>query len=135
MDNTNNALEIAEPIWLKVAQLSAGFHHMEQLSRELVELDGVRQDISKMQAIVRRDVAGAVLQTAIGLKKIKSEAADDAGGPLCVVSEDLSTPRQDEWANRLVRWADQFGRDLFKLPKVFLPSNKQDDDPPPPSRQ
>jgi hypothetical protein len=26
---------------------------------------------------------------------------------------------------RLVRWADQFGRDLFRLPSLLLPSAKQ----------
>lgn len=126
MDNVSNSSQVveAEPIWLMVAQLSAGFHHIEQLSRELVELDSIGQDISNMRAMVRRDVGGVVLQAAIALKKAQSETVVDATAPPVVDNE----PQQDEWANRLVRWADQFGRDLVKLPGLLLPSSKRNDD-------
>lgn len=126
MDNVNNSSQVveAEPIWLKVAQLSAGYHHMEQLSRELVELDAIGRDISSMRAMVRRDVAGVVLQAAIALKKAQSETVEDVPTSPTVKSE----PKQDEWANRLVRWADQFGRDLVKLPALLRPSSKHDGD-------
>ena len=131
MNNTSNSSHVVEakPIWLQVAQLSAGFHHMEQLSRELVELGGVHQDILHTQAIVRRDVAQGVLKTAIELKKIRSEVvADEAPVPLTVLPKNDNLPQSDEWANRLVRWADQFGRDLFKLPRLFAAPNKPKDD-------
>lgn len=128
MDSIENELEAAEPIWLTVAQLSAGFHRLDQLSRELVELDGVRLDVANTRAMIRRDIAGAVLKTATALKKMQSETVDAVAAPLGV-SNDQSAPQQDEWANRLVRWADQFGRDLFRLPNLLLPSHKRDDDP------
>lgn len=131
MINASNSSQMieAEPIWLMVAQLSAGFRHMEQLSQELVELDGVRQDILAMKAMIRRDVANGVLKTAIELKKMQSEvAADEAPGPLAVLPMSDDRPQSDEWANRLVRWADQFGRDLFKLPSLLISSNKPKDE-------
>jgi hypothetical protein len=125
MDNSINAMDVsqAEPIWLTVARLSAGFHRMAQLGRDLVELDGVRLDTVHMQAVIRRDVASAVLQTAIALKAHEKSSeyveTDALEEPVC----EPIPPQSDEWAGRLVRWADQFGRDLFKWPT--LPSKKQ----------
>jgi len=121
----------AEPIWLTVARLSAGFHRMAQLGQELVALDGVRQDYMRTHAVIRRDVASAVLQNAIALKDFeKASANTEIDGVSEVIVPEQSPPQTDEWAGRLVRWADQFGRDLFKLPTLFLPSRKQGDDKP-----
>ena len=137
MNNANNSPHRVEdqPIWLQVAQLSAGFHHMEQLARELVEFDGVRQDILGTQSMIRRDVANAVLKTAIELKKRQSELVplSESPRPLAVLPKNDSQPHGDEWANRLVRWADQFGRDLFKWPSLLIASNKPKNDDKPPS--
>lgn len=132
MNNSINALHgaEAEPIWLTVARLSAGFHRMAQLGQELVELDGVRQDYMRTHAVIRRDVASAVLQNAIALKELE-KASDSAEIDVSDVAvPQQSPPQTDEWAGRLVRWADQFGRDLFRLPTLFLPSKKQGDDKP-----
>jgi hypothetical protein len=127
--NATNLSE-AEPIWLSVARLSAGFHRMALLGQELVELDGVRQDIAHTQAQIRRDVAGAVLQSAIALKKAERAAECDATRAPDDATSDPISPQSDEWAGRLVRWADQFGRDLFRLPIRLLPSKKQGDNTP-----
>lgn len=129
MDNTSNSSHVveAQPIWLQVAQLSAGFHHMEQLARELVERDGVGQDLLHTQAMIRRDIANAVLKTAIELKKTRAEVVtvEEPRGSIAVLPKNVNQPQSDEWANRLVRWADQFGRDLFKWPSL---SRKPKDD-------
>jgi len=115
----------AEPIWLTVARLSAGFHRMEQISRELVELDGVRRDILSTQAVIRRDVAAGVLQTALCMKERENEAARDAADLHSADDAAPTSAQTDEWAVRLVRWADQFGRDLFKLPTLLLPTTRK----------
>ena len=130
MNNTTSSSQVveAEPIWLQVAQLSAGFHHMEHLARELVELDGVHQDLLHTQAMIRRDVANAVLNTAMELRKRRSEVVPDEAPGSAVLPKSDKQPQGDEWANRLVRWADQFGRDLFRLPNRLIASNKPKDD-------
>jgi len=115
----------SEPIWLTVARLSAGFHRMEHISRELVELDAVRRDILSTQALIRRDVAAGVLQTALCMKERQNEAARDAADLHSVNVAEPTSPQADEWAVRLVRWADQFGRDLFKLPTLLMPSTRK----------
>ena len=127
MNSTINLPEMSEgeAIWLTVARLSAGFHRMEQMSRELVELDGVRRDILSTQALVRRDVAAGVLQTALCMKEQKKEAARGTVDLHAVEDVEPAHPKTDEWAGRLVRWADQFGRDLFKLPTLLLPSTRK----------
>jgi hypothetical protein len=114
----------AEPVWLTVARLGAGFHRMEQMSRELVELDGVRRDILSIQVLIRRDVAAGVLQTALCMKERETVAAR-AADLHAVEDVESTSPQPDEWAGRLVRWADQFGRDLFKLPTLLLPSSRK----------
>ena len=131
MNNPINAIDVseAEPIWLTVARLSAGFHRMAQLGQELVELDGVRLDTARTQAMIRRDVAAAVLQTAIALKDSEKASAFVEAGEIEVSVVDRAA-QSDEWAGRLVRWADQFGRDLFKWPTQFLPSKKHSDEKP-----
>jgi hypothetical protein len=124
MDNSG-----AEPIWLQVARLSAGFHRMAYLGQELVELDGVRQDHVRIQSMIRRDVATAVLQSAIALREAQRTSEYDTASASEGVTVDISNaPASDEWAGRLVRWADQFGRDLFKLPTRLLPAKKRDED-------
>lgn len=132
MNNPINALDVseAEPIWLTVAQLSAGFHRMAQLGQELVELDGVRLDTARTQAMIRRDVAAAVLQTAIVLKDSEKASSFVESDGVEVSGVDQTSPQSDEWAGRLVRWADQFGRDLFKWPTLFLPSKKHSEEKP-----
>lgn len=115
----------AEPIWLTVARLSAGFHRMEQMSCELVELDAVHQDILSTQSRIRRDIAASVLQTALSMKEREKEAAHAAADFHAVDDVEPTAPPTDEWAIRLVRWADQFGRDLFKLPTLLLPSTRK----------
>lgn len=127
MNTVTNLPEMsdAEPIWLTVARLSAGFHRMEQISCELVELDAVRRDILSTQAMIRRDVAAGVLQTALCMKELKDEAARGADATYSDLDAEPISPQTDEWAVRLVRWADQFGRDLFKLPTLLLPSTKK----------
>ena len=115
----------AEPIWLTVARLSAGFHRMEQISCELVELDAVRRDILSTQAMIRRDVAAGVLQTALCMRELKDQAARGATAMHSDLDAEPISPPTDEWAVRLVRWADQFGRDLFKLPTLLSPSTKK----------
>jgi hypothetical protein len=102
---------------------------MAQLGQELVELDGVRQDYMRTHGVIRRDVASAVLQNAIALKELE-KASDSAEIDVSDVAVPQQPPQTDEWAGRLVRWADQFGRDLFRLPTLFLPSKKQGDDKP-----
>jgi hypothetical protein len=130
MDNSINALDVSEPepIWLTVARLSAGFHRMAQLGQELVELDGIRQDNARTHAMIRRDVAAAVLQNAIALKKIQKESAYVEAAAVEEPARDQTPPQSDEWAGRLVRWADQLGRDVFKLPSLLLTSKKHGDD-------
>jgi hypothetical protein len=97
---------------------------MAQLGQELVELDGVRMDTARTQAMIRRDVAAAVLQTAIVLKNAEKESNFIAVDARKVPMPDQTSAQSDEWAGRLVRWADQFGRELFKWPTLFLPSKK-----------
>lgn len=123
-----NSKEIAEvePIWLTVARVGAGFRRMEQLAGELVELDAVRQDVVRTQAMIRRDIAGAVLQNALCLREFQSEPAIDVELSRAVLAPVPVAPPADEWAARLVRWADQFGRDLFKLPNMLIPAAKRD---------
>ena len=132
MDNSSNSSQLveAQPIWLQVAQLSAGFHHMEQLARELVELNGVGLDIRNTQSMIRRDVANAVLKTAIELKKSQSVLVPESEAPVSLVIpvKTDNQPQSDEWASRLVRWADQFGRDLFKRPSLRAPAGKSRDE-------
>ncbi len=132
MINSINAMDAseAEPIWLTVAKLSAGFHRMAQLGQEIVELDGVRQDNARTHAMIRRDVASAVLQNAIALKKFEKASTCVEVSVVEEPSSDQTPPQSDEWAGRLVRWADQFGRDLFKLPSLLLTAKKHDDDKP-----
>jgi hypothetical protein len=132
VNNSINAMDVSgtEPIWLQVARLSAGFHRMAYLGQELVELDGVRQDYARIQSMIRRDVATAVLQSAIALKEAQHVSECDTSGSSKDITVDRNTPASDEWAGRLVRWADQFGRDLFKLPTRLLPSKKRDEDKP-----
>jgi hypothetical protein len=115
----------SEPIWLTVARLSAGFHRMEQMSDELVELDAVRRDILATQARIRRDVAAGVLQTALSMKEREKKAARDVADLHSADDDEPMSAQTDEWAVRLVRWADQFGRDLFKLPTLLLPSTRK----------
>jgi hypothetical protein len=98
---------------------------MEHISRELVELDAVRRDILSTQALIRRDVAAGVLQTAVCMKERQNEAARDAADLHSVNVAEPTSPQTDEWAVRLVRWADQFGRDLFKLPTLLMPSTRK----------
>ena len=130
MNNSINAMDVseAEPIWLTVARLSAGFHRMAQLGQELVELEGVHQDNARTQAMIRRDVASAVLQNAIALKNSQRAAAyvEATAAEEPAIGQPPQQP--DEWAGRLVRWADQFGRDLFRLPALLLTSKKHGDD-------
>jgi hypothetical protein len=129
MNNSINAVDAAEPepIWLTVARLSAGFHRMAHLGQELVALDGVRQDNARTHAMIRRDVAAAVLQNAIALKKVQKASAYVEAVVVEEPAREQTPPQPDEWAGRLVRWADQFGRDLFKLPSL-LTSKKRGDD-------
>jgi hypothetical protein len=129
MSNSVNGMGVSEvePIWLTVARLSAGFHRMAHLGQELVELDGVRQDNARTQAMIRRDVASAVLQNAIALKKFEKASAYVEAAVVEVPASDQNPPQSDEWAGRLVRWADQFGRDLFKLPSLLLTKKNSDD--------
>jgi len=130
MNNSINASDVseAEPVWLTVARLSAGFHRMAQLGQELVELDGVRQDNARTHAMIRRDVAAVVLQNAIALKKIQKASAYVEVVVVEEPARDQTAPQPDEWAGRLVRWADQFGRDLFRLPSLLLTSKKHGED-------
>jgi hypothetical protein len=106
---------------------------MEQLANEIVELDAVRQDVLTTQAMIRRDIAGAVLQSALCLKEFQTEAEPAPDSELkstsVVLVQAPVVPQSDEWATRLVRWADQFGRDLFKLPTLLLPSAKRNSVP------
>jgi hypothetical protein len=126
---TSDEVPTSEPIWLTVARIGAGFRRMEQLANELVELDAVRQDVLTTQAMIRRDIAAAVLQSALCLKEFQSEPELepelehklDAASTSAVVVQPTSAPQNDVWAARLVRWADQFGRDLFR----FSPSSKR----------
>ncbi len=99
---------------------------MEQLAGELVELDAVRQDVVRTQTMIRRDIAGAVLQNALCLREFQSEPAIDVELSHAVLAPVPVAPPVDEWAARLVRWADQFGRDLFKLPNMLIPAAKRD---------
>lgn len=115
----------SEPIWLTVARLSAGFHGMEQMSDELVELDAVRQDILATQSRIRRDVAAGVLQAALSMKEREKNAACDVVYLHSIDDGKPTSVQTDEWAVRLVRWADQFGRDLFRLPTLLLPSTRK----------
>ena len=132
MNNSINAVDAAEPepLWLTVARLSAGFHRMAHLGQELVELDGVRQDNARTHAMIRRDVAAAVLQNAIALKKVQKATAYVEAVVVEEPARDRTPSQPDEWAGRLVRWADQFGRDLFKLPSLLLTTKKHGDDKP-----
>ncbi len=105
----------AEPLWLTVSRLGAGFRHMETLAAELATLDAVNTDIWQTQSTIRRDLANAVLQTAFVLKD-KQEAASaqsEAATPSKSVEPTVDANASDLWAKRLVRWADRFGRDLF----------------------
>jgi len=93
----------SEPIWLTVARIGAGFRRMEQLANELVELDAVRQDVLTTQAMIRRDIAGAVLQSALCLKEFQSEPELepelehklDAASTSAVVVQPTSAPQND----------------------------------------
>ncbi len=93
---------------------------MQALGAELVALDAVNQDIRHTQAMIRRDVANTVLQTAFSVKSCRDEVpapgegktSNDAVGTV----SDSYVP--DQWAKRLLRWADQLGRDLFGLPSA-----------------
>ena len=97
---------------------------MKQLSDELAELDAVRQDVLRTQALIRRDTANAVLQTALCIKQSQTETLPVEITSQAIVPADLGAPQSDEWANRLVRWADQFGRELFKRPASLRPAAK-----------
>ena len=114
-----------EAIWLTVARISAGFHRIEQLASEIVQLDAVRKDVQATQAMIRRDVAASVLQSALRIREFESEPEVEPAGSQALVANKPESPNTDEWAMRLVRWADQFGRDLFRLPSLLLPSAKQ----------
>lgn len=120
---------VAEPQSVRstVSRLTAGFQHMQSLGAELATLDAISQDIRHTQAIIRRDVANAVLQTAFSVKtsqdlvpkqgeaKASSEAAQTA----------VTAQVPDQWAKRVLRWADQLGRDLFGLPSTRPRTAKQ----------
>jgi len=108
-----------------VSRLGAGFRHMQALGAELASLDAVNQDIRHTQAMIRRDVANTVLQTAFSVKTCQDFVADPGEvkttSDAAVTDVDIS----DAWVKRLLRWADQLGRDLFGLPTAGSRSAKE----------
>lgn len=101
-----------ESVQLKVLRLSAGFRQMQELGKELATLDLVNQDVWRTQASIRRDTANAVLQTAYSLKE--SQASTQSPTELRERLEPAPDINgNDIWAKKLLRWADQFGRELF----------------------
>jgi hypothetical protein len=117
----------AEPLWLSVSRLGAGFRHMEALAGELVTLDTVNGDIWQTHSAIRRDIANAVLQTAFVLKDKQEKAAGPCETATSGETVDTAaTPAaSDMWAKRLVRWADRFGRDLFGQSNAPAPADKK----------
>ena len=97
---------------------------MEALTQELASLDAVNQDVWRTEAAIRRDTANVVLQTAFAMKECKAAASTptelrDRLEPAADVSG------SDLWAKKLLRWADQFGRDLFGIGGVREPNAKK----------
>jgi hypothetical protein len=97
---------------------------MEALTQELATLDAVNQDVWRTQASIRRDTANVVLQTAFAMKECKPAASTPAE------LRDRLEPASDAnvsdlWAKKLLRWADQFGRDLFGIGGTRAPNAKK----------
>ena len=130
---TKSQVSEVAPLWLEVAQMAGRFRLMEELSNDVVALSAVGEDILQTQAMIRRDIAGAVLQSALCLREFANELPKTFVASLDAPAVQQSEPYTDEWTVRLVRWADQFGRSLFNHPRLRLLSGRWGDEIPPPT--
>jgi len=119
------AISVPEPLCQSVSRLGAGFQHIETLAAELATLDAVNQDVWKTQALIRHDIAKAVLQTAFSLRDSKDAAAKPAEAAASPDSFKPDANVSDLWAKKLVKWADRFGRDLFGFSVARAPVKKK----------